>query len=95
MVRMRAAENRRWILRSTNTGITTAIDPRGQIAFEAPRHVRGAFAFPFEYVPAKSGSRYTKYGDWFASICAFLTAACIVGTRIKRVAPAWFRPTNV
>lgn len=94
MVRMRAVENRRWILRSTNTGITTAIDPRGQIAFEAPRHVRGAFAFPFEYVPAKSGSRYMKYGDWFAFLCAIVTAATVIATQIKWTAPAWFRPTT-
>lgn len=94
MVRMRAVENRRWILRSTNTGITTAIDPRGQIAFEAPRHVRGAFAFPYEYVPASSGSRYTKYGDWFASLCAFLTASFLLLARLKWITPSWFRPSS-
>ena len=27
MARMRAIENHRWVLRSTNTGVTTAIDP--------------------------------------------------------------------
>jgi len=95
MVRMRAVENRRWILRSTNTGITTAIDSRGQIAFQAPRHVRGAFAFPFEYVPANTATRYTKYGDWVAFLAAFVTVAAIIAARIKWTAPSWFRPTIV
>ncbi|MEO6802353.1 MAG: apolipoprotein N-acyltransferase, partial [Granulicella sp.] len=31
MVRMRAVENHRWILRSTNTGVTAAIDPYGRV----------------------------------------------------------------
>ncbi len=35
LVRMRAAENRRWILRATNDGITATIDPAGRVAFRA------------------------------------------------------------
>ena len=31
LVRMRAAENRRWILRATNDGITVTVDPAGRI----------------------------------------------------------------
>ena len=31
IVRMRAAENRRWIIRATNDGITAVIDPRGRV----------------------------------------------------------------
>ena len=31
IVRMRAAENRRWMLRATNDGITAAIDPAGRV----------------------------------------------------------------
>jgi apolipoprotein N-acyltransferase len=31
IVRMRAAENRRWIIRATNDGITAIIDPRGRV----------------------------------------------------------------
>ena len=49
MERMRAIENRRWILRDTNTGVTTSIDPEGRGIFTTPRHVRAAFGFPFAY----------------------------------------------
>lgn len=71
MARMRAIENHRWLLRSTNTGVTTAIDPRGRIAFAAPRHVRSAFSFPFDFVGGETF--YTRYGDWFAWLCVLVT----------------------
>ena len=38
MARMRAVENRRWLLRDTNTGVTAAIDPYGRVTQSAPRH---------------------------------------------------------
>ena len=38
MVRMRAIENHRWVLRATNTGVTAAIDPYGRVAMAVPRH---------------------------------------------------------
>jgi len=82
MARMRAIENRRWILRDTNTGITTAIDPHGRGDFTTPRHVRAAFAFPFDY---RSGTTfYTRHGDWFAWICAVITAVALLRERISR-----------
>jgi hypothetical protein len=42
MVRMRAAENRRWILRSTNDGITAAIDSAGRLRAVAPAYADAA-----------------------------------------------------
>ena len=72
MARMRAIENDRYLLRSTNTGITTVIAPDGTIRDEAPRHVRGAFAFPFAYETHQT--IYTRYGDWFAWLCVLVTA---------------------
>ena len=36
LARMRAAENRRWILRATNDGITAMIDPAGRITERLP-----------------------------------------------------------
>jgi apolipoprotein N-acyltransferase len=71
MVRMRAIENHRWILRSTNTGITTAIDPYGRIRERAPRHVRTAIAAGFNY--ESEITFYTRHGDVFAWICAVIT----------------------
>ena len=37
MVRMRAIENHRWILRDTNTGVTSAIDPFGRVLARRPQ----------------------------------------------------------
>lgn len=85
MARMRAIENRRWVLRATNTGITTAIDPQGRIAIEAPRHVRGAYAFPFVYAPATFHTFYTLHGDWFATLCAIVSAAFVLLAAAVRI----------
>ena len=70
MARMRAIENHRWLLRSTNTGVTTAIDPYGRMAFQAPRHVRAAFSFPFAFLDGETF--YTRHGDWFAWLCGLV-----------------------
>ena len=71
MARMRAIENHRWVLRSTNTGVTTNIDPLGRVVSEAPRHVRGAFGFPFSF--EQGTTFYTRHGDWLAYLCALVT----------------------
>lgn len=84
MVRMRAIENHRWVLRSTNTGVTASIDPYGRIVDQMPRHLRGALLARFNY----NGDLtfYTRYGDWIAWICAMITAFIVVGglTRSRR-----------
>ena len=49
MVRMRAIENHRWILRATNTGVTAAIDPYGRVTAAAPRHIRTSIRVRFGY----------------------------------------------
>ena len=76
IVRMRAAENRRWILRSTNDGITAAIDPAGRLRGMLPVNTRAAFYTRFTYISAKTV--YTGFGDWFAAVCAFFTTLFLV-----------------
>jgi len=79
IVRMRAAENRRWILRSTNDGITTAIDPAGRVRMTLPPGEEDAARAGFDYISAKTV--YTRCGDWFAWLCACLAALCLVAER--------------
>ncbi len=75
MARMRALENRRWLLRDTNNGVTAAIDPYGRVRQSIPRHQVDA-------LPAKFGFRdditfYAAHGDVFAWVCAILSIGVI------------------
>ncbi len=76
MVRMRAIENRRWVLRSTNTGITAAVDPFGRVVARAPSEQRLALNAP--YAEISSTTFYTRHGDWFAYACAIIAVAGLV-----------------
>jgi apolipoprotein N-acyltransferase len=75
IVRMRAAENRRWILRSTNDGITASIDPAGRLRGTLPLYVEGTSYTGFSYISAKTV--YTRFGDWFPALCAAFALACL------------------
>ena len=72
MVRMRAIENRRWVLRSTNTGVTASIDPYGRIVAQAPRNTRTNLLAPYALV--SETTFYTRHGDLFAYACAIISA---------------------
>jgi apolipoprotein N-acyltransferase len=84
MVRMRAIENHRWILRSTNTGVTTAINPYGLVTVAAPRHQRTSIRVHFAY--EHDLTFYAAHGDLFAYACAFITTLCLAFSLIRRTA---------
>lgn len=67
IARMRAVENRRWILRATNDGITATIDPAGRVRQTLPPFGEGAITTGFGYI--SETTFYTRYGDWFAWTC--------------------------
>jgi apolipoprotein N-acyltransferase len=77
IVRMRAAENQRWILRATNDGITAAIDPAGRVRGSLPLHVSAATRTGFTYLANQTC--YTRHGDWFPILCAIAAAALLAG----------------
>src|SRR5207244_9937530 len=49
MVRVRAVENRRWIVRSTNSGYTVSVDPYGRIIEPLPPDVRAEADLPYDF----------------------------------------------
>jgi apolipoprotein N-acyltransferase len=71
MARMRAIENRRWILRDTNNGVTAVIDPNGRVRESIPRHQTDAL--PAQYGFRDDVTFYTAHGDVFAWVCAILS----------------------
>jgi apolipoprotein N-acyltransferase len=64
MARMRAVENRRWLLRDTNNGFTASIDPYGRVVASMPTDVRGELDAPYGF--RSDLTWYTRWGDWFA-----------------------------
>jgi apolipoprotein N-acyltransferase len=81
IVRMRALENRRWIIRSTNNGISAAIDPAGRITQQEPPYRESAAVLSFNY--ESSTTFYTRYGDWFILLCAAIAVPGLVPRRPK------------
>ena len=87
MARMRAIENRRWLLRDTNNGVTAVIDPYGRVRQSIPRHQTDA-------LPARYGFRddvtfYTSHGDLFAWLCLLLSIVVLAWSlkiEIKQIA---------
>jgi len=73
MARMRAIENRRWILRDTNNGVTASIDPYGRVRQSIPRHTIDAL--PAGYAFRSDITFYTAHGDIFAWLCVLLSIA--------------------
>ncbi len=73
IARMRAAENRRWLLRATNDGITATIDPAGRVWRHLPSYVEGAVRTSFSWVQTQTF--YSRHGDWFVLVCAVMAAA--------------------
>jgi apolipoprotein N-acyltransferase len=67
---LRAAENRVWIARAANTGISAFIDPRGRVQERTRIFERGFLVSDVPLRPPPSGgSFYTRRGDVFAWSC--------------------------
>jgi apolipoprotein N-acyltransferase len=91
MVRMRAVENRRFVLRAANTGISGIVDPQGRVLVKTPlmeeRILQG------EVSPRRAKSFYTRYGDVFLILCAILALAA-QAAHFKGVFGGGWRPAK-
>ena len=75
MAVLRAVENRRYLVRAANTGISAIVDPRGRILvrtrLEETRVLTGKVS------PVRSRTVYTRAGDVFPILCVILAAAAL------------------
>lgn len=75
----RAVENRREVLRVTNTGITARITPRGEV-LEATNSFETAARTWAIRRDAPGQTFYTRRGDLFVALCAMVTAAALAAS---------------
>jgi len=82
MVTFRAVENRVFVARAANTGITGIIDPRGKIQKKGPIFAEVAMAGTIRLSSQKTF--YTLYGDIFAWICSAISILLLAKTLFLR-----------
>ena len=78
MARVRAVENRRWLLRDTNSGITASIDPYGNVTRVMQRDTRDSADLPYDF--RTDTTIYTRTGDFFAWMCVGVSAILTIVT---------------
>jgi len=81
MARVRAVENRRWLLRDTNNGFTVDVDPYGRTVAALPTDIRGELDAPYDF--RTDMTLYARFGDWLAWLCAIGSMA-LIGLAIAR-----------
>jgi apolipoprotein N-acyltransferase len=65
---LRAIENRRWVVRCANGGISSFIDPTGQMYDKTEMYTEAYIHRTIQ--PYSALTFYSKHGDWFARICS-------------------------
>ena len=69
MAGMRSIENRVWLIRAANTGISAAFDPAGRILGRIPLQKEGILTLRVPSSP-HAGSFYSRFGDVFVWSCS-------------------------
>jgi apolipoprotein N-acyltransferase len=73
---LRAIENRRWIARCANTGVSCFIDPCGNIYDETKINEKTIFTGDIGIRNEKTF--YTKYGDVFSIVCFYISVVFVI-----------------
>ncbi len=81
MARVRAVENRRWLVRDTNSGISASVDPYGNVTRVMKRDSRDSADLPYDFRTDKT--LYTRWGDWFAWMCMVVSVILVLLTLRK------------
>ncbi|MFT5593342.1 MAG: apolipoprotein N-acyltransferase [Oceanicoccus sp.] len=76
IARMRALENGRYLLRSTNTGITALIDNKGKVVSKLPQFEYGVLQSQAKVI--SGNTPFNIWGSWPILIFSWLTLALII-----------------
>jgi apolipoprotein N-acyltransferase len=77
MARVRAVENRRWLLRDTNDGVTVSVDPYGRIVARLAPNIRGELDAPYAF--RADLTPYARWGDWLPWLCVLGALVLVLG----------------
>ena len=78
----RAIENNRFLLRSTNTGLTAIVDPLGRTVSSLSPYSEGTLRG--EIIPFSNRTIYSIFGDLLWWLLVVLTLLCAVVVRVIR-----------
>ncbi|MFW5694612.1 MAG: apolipoprotein N-acyltransferase [Alkalispirochaeta sp.] len=84
MAVFRAVENRRSVVRSTNGGMTTMIDPNGALLDLYPPFQEGYLAGDVP-VYTEASTVYTAWGDWLAIVFVISAGASLLLGTVRRI----------
>jgi apolipoprotein N-acyltransferase len=87
MTVFRAVENRLYVVRSANTGISAIIDPTGRIVAQTELFERTALRGAIKFINNKTF--YSVYGDVFVLICMTTVVCCIIISLRRRNVDAY------
>lgn len=80
--RMRAIENRRFLLRAANSGISAVINPDGRIASQTSLFQRQAI--DGDFVSLDAMSPYTRLGNWPVLFSLFVLGGVLLRIVLKK-----------
>ena len=90
--RLRAIENRKWLIRSANTGKSGVISPTGGIVKETEWWVPDVISAKVHLL--NQDTNYTKYGDFLGRSSAFLAVFIFIFALSKIIKPNSIEKSN-
>jgi apolipoprotein N-acyltransferase len=82
--RWRAVENRRYMLRATNSGFSAVIEPTGNIQSATKLMQEDLCEGRFAFLSEKT--IYTRYGDVFVFLCAMISIGSVILAELRYIA---------
>ena len=79
---LRAAENRRTVLRAANTGISAIIAPSGEILARAELNTRAVLSADISLPSGQDFTLYTWWGNWLGWLCVIVYLTTLLSVLI-------------